>query len=1125
MKTPNPVFIVYLECGFTAGFDKKRFFKSEKGRWVMFRKKLALMAIVCAFWAYNLQADTFVSGFITTDTIWRLANSPYIVTGNVLVMGGVTLTVEQGIVVKFEDKKALQISGKLVARGTDANMITFTSRKSVPAPGDWAYIFFSDSSEDAAFDIDGNYIDGSILEHCIVEYAGGETIDYNGAVRMDNAHPFINHCIVRNNSASGIIAYNLTGLIKITNNAITDNADSGIGICGGTAIISDNRIQNNHAEVGGSYGGGGIFTYSNTSIIFNNIISGNRALGYAAGGGGGGIHIVDGDATITNNIIKDNTLTNTTEGEGGGIMLNYSSTATISNNIIIYNTAGSGGGIHDGGIYGGTLISNNIISDNTASTGGGIYGAAAISLNSILDNSAQIASAVFGCSDEFKYNTLTGNVATDTFAPCTIYLNSYPAFNYNNIFANAAVYELWNNNPAGSIFLNAGNNWWGTDIESEIQDKIYDWFDDATKGVVNYFPFETSIRTDAPVSPPTGLTISKTATDIMVNWDSNPEGDVRGYKVYWGTQKGPFFENVVDVGDSLAYTITELEAAGTYYVAVTAYDADYQANNDDPATIVNENQTNGNESWYAGGDSAIGMGRCTVSGKVTDKATGLPLPNIHVTYWNNDFEVWMDDYTDANGMYNFTNLPKGWVKIRAEPESYYAWIGTEFELTGDINNLDFALPVGASLSGKVIDADTAQPLAGIEVTYWSERYAVWQNDFSDVDGTFTITNLQPGVAEIKAKPNVDTGYAWSLPWPADMIYLNEGEERSNRIVALHKGALVSGYIKDPNGNPLSNFEYDFEGRLCDGWSETDINGQYRIRLPKGTYAINIDEDDFGALPQEVTITDVNQPVNVPDITAYSVQTGGQISGSVNNPGGYPKTGNFIISVFETGTVIDPDTWYTIQSVSETDLQQAGPFAITSLPPGVNCDVHLLVASNTADEIQSFALRDSVFNVPVGTTGVNLYYNSQGSTVTGKVLDTTSQPVLGATVLLTDSTTANFAGFADVDPNGDYIIYNVPAGTYTATAVHSKYLNTSTTTVQIVDGVPANVSTIVMPFAGEKDGADLNGDGLVNMFDFAELANQWLRSGSLEADFTKDNLVDFADLTRIAENWLWQAIWR
>jgi len=521
---------------------------------------------------------------------------------------------------------------------------------------------------------------------------------------------------------------------------------------------------------------------------------------------------------------------------------------------------------------------------------------------------------------------------------------------------------------------------------------------------------------------------------------------------------------------------------------------------------------------------SLEVGGLTVSGKVTDKATGSALADILVTYWNDDFEIWTYDYTDTDGTYKLTGLLPGWVQIRAEPESYYACIGTEFELTGDINNLDFALPAGAILSGKVIDADTAQPLAGIEVTYGNYRYAVWQNDFTDGDGTFTLTNLPLGIAEVKASPDVDSGYAWNLPWPADEIYLNEGEDKPNRIIALHKGALVSGYIKDPNGNPLSNFEYDYEGRLCEGWSETDINGQYKIRLPVGNYIICVDEDDFGALPKEVTITDVNLPVSVPDMIAYSEQSGGQISGFVNNPGGYPQTGNFMIVAFETGTVIDPNTLYPIRTISETDLEQAGPFTITKLPPGINYDVYLLVMSETPDEIESLALRDSALNVPVGTTGINLNYTSQGSTVTGKVTNTRGNPVLGATVLLTVSSTGNFAGFANVDANGDYIIYNVPAGTYTATAIHSKYLNTSET-VHVANGVPANVSTIIMPFAGEKDGADLNGDGQVNMSDFAEFANQWLWSGSLEADFTKDNLVDFADLTRIAENWLWQAIWR
>ncbi|OHA14664.1 MAG: hypothetical protein A3G49_05795, partial [Candidatus Sungbacteria bacterium RIFCSPLOWO2_12_FULL_41_11] len=52
---------------------------------------------------YNAFSDspTFVSGTITTDTTWILADSPYVVQGPVIVSGNTTLTVDPGVVVKF----------------------------------------------------------------------------------------------------------------------------------------------------------------------------------------------------------------------------------------------------------------------------------------------------------------------------------------------------------------------------------------------------------------------------------------------------------------------------------------------------------------------------------------------------------------------------------------------------------------------------------------------------------------------------------------------------------------------------------------------------------------------------------------------------------------------------------------------------------------------------------------------------------------------------------------------------------------------------------------------------------------------------------------------------------------
>ena len=44
---------------------------------------------------------TDVSGVISSNTTWTLANSPYLATGYVTVNAGVTLTIEPGTVVKF----------------------------------------------------------------------------------------------------------------------------------------------------------------------------------------------------------------------------------------------------------------------------------------------------------------------------------------------------------------------------------------------------------------------------------------------------------------------------------------------------------------------------------------------------------------------------------------------------------------------------------------------------------------------------------------------------------------------------------------------------------------------------------------------------------------------------------------------------------------------------------------------------------------------------------------------------------------------------------------------------------------------------------------------------------------
>jgi hypothetical protein len=159
-------------------------------------------------------------------------------------------------------------------------------------------------------------------------------------------------------------------------------------------------------------------------------------------------------------------------------------------------------------------------------------------------------------------------------------------------------------------------------------------------------------------------------------------------------------------------------------------------------------------SEYTDEDIVLGEGGLKISGRVTDKATALPLADVRVGVWNDDFEIWSDTRTDTNGMYLLANLPPGVVDVSVEPDSYYACMGIdELELEEDINNLDFALPPGAILSGRVLDAWTAEPLAGVGID------SADKSQFTDADGSFCLTQLPPGITEVKAMPDVGTGYA------------------------------------------------------------------------------------------------------------------------------------------------------------------------------------------------------------------------------------------------------------------------------------------------------------------------------------------------------------------------------
>jgi parallel beta-helix repeat protein len=188
---------------------------------------------------------TQVSGAITANTTWTLAQSPYIVMGDVTVNPGVQLTIQPGVVVKFAAGRSLTVNGILDAQGTADNHIIFTSIKddsvggdangdgsaTWPRPGDWGRIAFGDSSVDAL----------TKLRYAEVRY-GGST---GSAIYVDSASPTIADNMIVQNAGYGLHLRNQSAP-TVQRNWILDNTAGGIKLEGTSAgTIADNRLWGN----------------------------------------------------------------------------------------------------------------------------------------------------------------------------------------------------------------------------------------------------------------------------------------------------------------------------------------------------------------------------------------------------------------------------------------------------------------------------------------------------------------------------------------------------------------------------------------------------------------------------------------------------------------------------------------------------------------------------------------------------------------------------------------------------------------------------------------------------------------------------------------------------------------
>ena len=137
-----------------------------------------------------------IAGLIGEDTTWRAADSPIIVTGDVTVNFGVTLTIEAGVRVLCHSNVSLIVNGRLLAEGNASNRLFFG--RSPSNSGRWGGIVINGTAGSPE----------TRLRHAHIEFNSAE------AVRVSGGAVFLDHLTFGSNDRRYILLQNASFIVS-----------------------------------------------------------------------------------------------------------------------------------------------------------------------------------------------------------------------------------------------------------------------------------------------------------------------------------------------------------------------------------------------------------------------------------------------------------------------------------------------------------------------------------------------------------------------------------------------------------------------------------------------------------------------------------------------------------------------------------------------------------------------------------------------------------------------------------------------------------------------------------------------------------------------------------------------
>jgi protocatechuate 3,4-dioxygenase beta subunit len=238
----------------------------------------------------------------------------------------------------------------------------------------------------------------------------------------------------------------------------------------------------------------------------------------------------------------------------------------------------------------------------------------------------------------------------------------------------------------------------------------------------------------------------------------------------------------------------------------------------------------------------------TVTGYVTDQLTGLPINGVAIDIMLSQV-VYASSWTDPNGYYTISGLAPNVYVIRAKSNDFQMSVQSANVQSGQMAPVNLTMqqhPGG--LTGCVRDNDTKEPLANVNIDILQNNTFIGST-FTDANGRYGFTGLAPETYLIRAHAS---GYQIGLQeagvW-ADQVSM------VNLTMSAEKGSIIGAIESQETHLPLSGASIEvFLNEILISSILTDSQGAYAIAgLPPGKYVVKASINRFQNAMQEVTV--------------------------------------------------------------------------------------------------------------------------------------------------------------------------------------------------------------------------------------------------------------------------------